>query len=323
MKKTDRKLTGRSVRLVMFLLLAGLLFVGAGFLGSAPVEANHPVFVEGNCDSPVPGTTIASPPGFCGDFDGDGRIGTAEDTDGADRIFGTINAAMGPGTGAAAGTGANHNGLVLIVASGRYAESVYIGQNVSGPGAPGVANPGNVTLEAAPGVSADIDAILQGDPAGGNVARTTGPGIVIVYPVTLGLRLVTLRNLTIRNFDTGALITQGSRVNIDNCRFENNISVGINLTDSARVTLTNSHITGGGFRTGVGSSNPTPGDGIRINQSAQARIMNTVIAHNNAQGVVNYTGNAANVVLYQVGTFFNGADVVGPVTIAPNPNHSQ
>ena len=34
----------------------------------------------------------------CGDFDGDGRIGTAEDTDGGDRIFGTINAALGPFT---------------------------------------------------------------------------------------------------------------------------------------------------------------------------------------------------------------------------------
>src|SRR6185436_12182254 len=119
------------------LFVAAMAFFGAALLvGSNNAVANHPVLVEGNCDSPVPGTTLVSP-GTCGDYDGDGRIGTAEDTDGADRIFGTINAAMGPGTGAAAGTGANHNGLVKIVASGRFAESVFIGSNLCGPGCPG------------------------------------------------------------------------------------------------------------------------------------------------------------------------------------------
>src|SRR5436305_14614155 len=106
-------------------LLGGLMLVAVGlvlFTGGR-VSANHPVLVEGNCDSPVPGTTLVSP-GTCGDFDGDGRIGTAEDTDGADRIFGTLNAALGPGTGAAAGTGANLNGRILIVASGRFAEQL-------------------------------------------------------------------------------------------------------------------------------------------------------------------------------------------------------
>ncbi|HWT02475.1 MAG TPA: hypothetical protein VN256_19640, partial [Pyrinomonadaceae bacterium] len=111
MKKSAQRPAGRSARLVMFSLLALLLFVGAGFWGGTKVEANHPVLVEGNCDEPAPGTTIITgPAGTCGDYDGDGRIGTAEDTDGADRIFGTLNAALGPGTGAAAGTGANMNG---------------------------------------------------------------------------------------------------------------------------------------------------------------------------------------------------------------------
>jgi len=146
--------------------------------GAAPrVSANHPVYVEGNCDSPVPGTTIVTT-GTCGDFDGDGRIGTAEDTDGADRIFGTLAAALGPGTGAGAGTGANMNGTILIVKSGRFAESLVIGNTIGAPyvggcGDPtvGGCTPGNVTIEAAPGVVAEIDAVFQGDPAGGNPLR--------------------------------------------------------------------------------------------------------------------------------------------------------
>src|SRR5688572_19028551 len=129
-----------------------LLFVitGVTLLSGERASANHPVLVEGNCDSPVPGTTIVAQ-GTCGDFDGDGRIGSAEDTDGADRIFGTINAALGPGSGAAAGTGANQNGQITIVTSGRFAEKLII------TGA-------NVGLQGAPGVSASIDAVLQGDP---------------------------------------------------------------------------------------------------------------------------------------------------------------
>src|SRR3954462_5867265 len=150
---------------VVALAITALGLVGGVTLSSRSVSANHPVLVEGNCDSPVPGTTLVSP-GTCGDFDGDGRIGTAEDTDGADRIFGTLRAAWGPGTGAAAGTGANHNGSILIVTSGRFAEQLIIGNSgfIVGEGA---ANPGNVTIEAAPGVEADIDAVLQGDPSRG------------------------------------------------------------------------------------------------------------------------------------------------------------
>jgi hypothetical protein len=319
MNKSHRTQAGRFVRLGAFLLLAATLFVGTSLLSSTKVEANHPVLVEGNCDSPVPGTTLVDA-GTCGDFDGDTRIGTAEDTDGADRIFGTINAAIGPGTGAAAGTGANHNGLVLIVKSGRFAEQIYIGQNVGGPGQPGVANPGNVTLEAAPGVSADIDAVLQGDPAGGNTARQSGTGISIVYPTAD--RVVTLRNLTIRNFTVGLQATQNSRVNIDNCRFENNQNYGINLSDSARAAITRTHVTATGYRIPVtGPANP--GTGIIVNQSSQARIMDSVVSYSNSVGIINLTGNAANVVLYKVGTFFNGADTAGPITIAPNPNFAQ
>jgi hypothetical protein len=87
-----------------------------------------------------PGTTSGIIAGTCGDFDGDGRIGTAEDTDGSDRIFATLNAALGPGTGTAAGTGENFNGRILIVTSGRFSEQVLIFNGSTG----------NLEIEAAP-----------------------------------------------------------------------------------------------------------------------------------------------------------------------------
>lgn len=258
MRNQHRTSAGRIVRLGFFVLLAATLLVGTTFLNSTKVEANHPVLVEGNCDSPVPGTTLVSPPGVCGDFDGDGRISTAEDTDGADRIFGTLRAALGPGTGAAAGTGANTNGSILIVASGRFAENLVIGNSgfIVGEGA---ANPGNVTIEAAPGVEADIDAVLQGDPAGGNTTRQAGAGIVVIY--TANDRLVTLRNLTIRNWAQGVGVALNSRVHIDNCRFENNQDNAVRAQDNALLTITNSQINATRRRIPVTGA-PAPGNGV-------------------------------------------------------------
>lgn len=314
MKKSDRTVASRAVRIGAFFLLCATLLAGTTLLNNTKVEANHPVLVEGNCDSPVPGTTLVTP-GTCGDYDGDGRIGTAEDTDGADRIFGTINAAMGPGTGAAAGTGANHNGLVLIVRSGRFVEPIYIGVTQQGPGSPGVANPGNVTLEAAPGVSADIDAVLQGDPTGGNTARQGQTGIAISYSANGAARQVTLRNLSVRNFTIGIGVSQNARVNIENCRLENNLNYGISLSNATRAVIKDSSVFSTGFRIGAPVLNPVPGAGILINQTAQARIVNTTVAQNAALGIFNNTGVASNVVLYKVSSFFNdGGNILGPTT---------
>jgi hypothetical protein len=318
MKNQHRKSAGHIARLGIFFLLAATLFIGTTFLSSTKVEANHPVFVEGNCDSPVPGTTIVEK-GTCGDFDGDGRIGTAEDTDGADRIFGTLQGALGPGTGAAAGTGANFNGSILIVKSGRFAETLFIGNAGFIPGL-GTATPGNVTIEAAPGVEADIDAVLQGDPAGGNTGRQAGAGIVVIY--SSGTEVVTLRNLTIRNFLEGVGAALNSRVVIDNCRFENNRDNAIRVQDSVRLTVTNTQVTASGRRIPV-SGPSTPGNGLTAQNAAQVRIYNSIFSNNVGAGISNQTGIAGNVVLYQVGTFFNGTDILGPVTIAPNPNHSN
>ncbi len=92
------------------------------FVAMATISAlaNHPVLVEGNCfgDGAAQRTTVT--PGTCGDYDGDGRIGTAEDTDVPfDRVFGTINAAN-------SAAGINNNGTITIVASGTFPEIVTI-----------------------------------------------------------------------------------------------------------------------------------------------------------------------------------------------------
>ena len=244
----NSKSKGNAKRIALFCVVTAALVVGMAQWSSVNVSANHPVLVEGNCDSPVPGTTLVAP-GTCGDFDGDGRIGTAEDTDGADRIFGTLRAALGPGTGAAAGTGANHNGKIIIVASGRFAEMLFIGNSGFQPGE-GIATPGNLTIEAAPGVNADIDAVLQGDPAGGNTARQAGTGIGIVY--TDSDKVVTLRNLQLRNWATAIGIFLNARVHIDKCRFEGNFNHGIRISDNSRVVVSGSQIDSSGRRIQIG-----------------------------------------------------------------------
>jgi Right handed beta helix region len=315
--------TAFDVRKVIHFAIFLALLVCAFHLSAPNASAqSHNVLVEGNCDSPVPGATSVAP-GTCGDYDGDGRIGTAEDTDGADRIFGTINAALGTGTGAAAGTGINHNGRVVIVKSGRFYESVYIGANLCGAGCPGAASPGNVTLEAAPGVDAVIDAIFQGDPAGGNNARLVSTGIAVSYipNTTTGLtRMVVLRNLTVRNWARGAEISHNARIVIDNCRFENNQNFGILLNFGSQAVIKNTQVSGTGFRT-VAAGVPNPGHGVSLESNAQARITDSVISHN-ANAGVNNTGVAASLVFYRGALYFNGTSTLGAFTTTMEPNIS-
>jgi hypothetical protein len=323
MKQQNRTLAPHFIRLGMFSLLAAMLVLGGGLWGSKTVQANHPVLVEGNCDSPVPGTTIVSP-GTCGDFDGDGRIGTAEDTDGADRIFGTLNGALGPGTGAAAGTGANGNGTVLIVTSGRYAEALVF-NNGANP-TPTLVEPGNLTIEAAPGVEAVLDAILQGDPAGGNTTRSGQVGINISMSVNVADRIVVIRNLKIRNFLEGIAVIGGSgRVHIDNCKFEGNLENGVHVSgNDAKVVITNSQFDGQGRRIGSGAPLPSVGNGngIRLDDQSQTRIGNTTIWNSRAAGIL--AGPSATAVLYKVETYFNTPNTSGAgITVAANPNTSQ
>jgi hypothetical protein len=317
MKLVKNKPKRGAIKTATFFVAAVAFLSAALLVGSNKVSANHPVLVEGNCDSPVPGTTLVTVAGTCGDYDGDGRIGTAEDTDGADRIFGTLRAALGPGTGAAAGTGANHNGKMIIVTSGRFAENLFIGNSGFVVGE-GTANPGNLTIEAAPGVNADIDAVLQGDPAGGNAARQGATGIGIVY--TDSGKVVTLRNLQIRNWETGIGIFLNSRVHIDNCRLEGNFNHGIRITDGSRVVVSGSQIDSSGRRIPVTGA-PAPGNGVTVEGAAQARLESTNISHSFGAGIIN--SGTGSVVLFKVGSFFNGVDTAGNITIAANPNFSN
>jgi Right handed beta helix region len=291
--------------LALSIVIIMLLLVGVS-LSTNNVSANHPVLLEGNCDSPTPGTTILPTPapgvnpsvgssgGVCGDYDGDGRIGTAEDTDGADRIFGTLKAALGPGTGAAAGTGANNNGTITIVRSGRFAEQLLIGNTTPSIPGQGTANPGNVTIEAAPGVEANINAVLQGDPANGNAARLASTGITINY-ANNNTRVV-LRNLTISNFATGVQILQNSRVTIDHCRFENNLHYGIRVQDDARLGVFDSRVSSTGFRINSGvAGNPGPGHGISYENTSAGEVAHSHVTasfgaalSNTGTGLVTY-----------------------------------
>lgn len=267
------------------------LIISVGILSTPVLLANHPVLVEGNCDSPVPFTTLVSP-GTCGDFDGDGRIGTAEDTDGADRIFGTIAAALGPGTGAAAGTGATNNGTVTIVASGRFPETIVIAPMT-----------GNVTIEAAPGVRAAIDAVLQGDSAANNNARQAASGITVD---ALATSKVVLRNLTIRNFAEGLTALNNSRVSVENCVFEHNLNFGLRAAGSSRLHVTGCSIQGTGFRVGGAPNNTaTPGNAIQYEGTAKGAVVKTSIVGSAAVGLSNQS-SAGAIIFYELTYGDNG-----------------
>ena len=166
--------------------------------------------------------------------------------------------------------------------------------------------------------------MYQGDPAGNNNARLATTGIAVSYVPntnTGASRLVTLRNLTVRNFARGAEISHVARVLIDNCRFENNLNYGILLDFSSVAVITNTEVSGTGFRT-VGANVPNPGYGISLETSAHARVVDSVISHSSTAGVVN-SGPAANLVFYKVGLYFNGTNINGAFTSTLEPNLSQ
>ena len=230
-------------------------------LSAATALANHPVFVEGEQD-----------------YDGDGLIGAAEDAD-VDPVgfptFGTINAAL-----AAANAGANQNGRVTIVTSGRFREVV----NITGTN-------GNVTLEAAPGVEANIDAVRSGD-AAGNTARQNSPGIIVNAPAT---RIITLRNLVSRNWTEGIRVQGASRVVIENCRVENNINYGIRVVETAKATISKCSVTATGFRVGNVVAAPNPGTGIEFEDSSTGLICDTLVSGSFSAGIRRDTSRSVTV----------------------------
>lgn len=253
----------------------------------ATAYANHPVLVEGEQD-----------------YDGDGLIGPAEDTDNAtDRVFGTLTAALAMANGAA-----NQNGRVSIVTSGRFHEVVTItGAN------------GNVTLEAAPGVEANIDAVGTGTRAADfpsdNATRQGQNGVIVNAPST---RHITLRNLVIRNWLEGVEVRGDSRVLIDNCRVEQNVNYGIHVSDSARVAVVNSRVAGTGFRVGaVGNfpavNTPSPGIGIEFEDSTSGAVADTAVSGSFGAGLANSAAGANAVAARGLVLFDNNPDQSGPV----------
>lgn len=269
--------------------MIGRAVLSTALFSIVTVWANHPVLVEGNCLVPPAGSSVVLVAGTCGDYDGDGRIGTAEDMDG-DRVFGTITAALG-----ASATAANQNGKIIIVTSGVFAEVVVI-----------TAANGNVTLEAAPGVEADIDAVLQGDPGSG--ARQNAPGIIVNSPAN---RYVIIRNLQSRNWTSGIRVMGASRVAIENCRIENNRDYGIEVTGNARVKIDQTHVLGSGFRSGAPPVNntPNPGKGIEFEGSSSGAVFRTEVSGSVAAGISSRTGG--EVKLQDVYLFDNRPNLEG------------
>lgn len=282
---------GRAARLVSAALLSTTMLTGVSFWNVPGASANHPVLVEGNCLKDGPDTTTVEP-GTCGDYDGDGRVGTAEDTDGNDQIFGTIGAALGE-----AMQGANQNGRILIVTSGIFLETVTI-----------TAATGNVSLEAAPGVDANIEAVRAGD-AANNTVRQNRPGIIVDAPAN---RYVTIRNIMSRNWTDGIQIRGDSRVTLDNVRVENNRDHGIRAMGNSRVAITHSQVNATGFRQGAGVDNtPNPGEGIDFQDRSSGVVAFTTITGSFSSGIDNSTSESKGVRLLDVVTFDNNPDLEG------------
>lgn len=239
--------------------------------------ANHPVLVEGEED-----------------FDGDGRIGVAEDNDGNDGVFGTINAAL-----AAANGGANQNGEVIIVTSGRFPEIIFIQPTT-----------GNVTLEAAPGVMADIDAVLLGN--SGNAFRQGAPGIIVNAPAT---SRVVLRNLLSRNWTVGVFAMGESRVTLENCRLEGNTNQGILAMNNAQVAIHKCEVNANGFRTAAApvTSPAFPGAGIQFVDGSSGIVSDSTVTFNRAAGI---SRNSTGAVTLRNNTLFgNVPDQAGTFTL--------
>jgi len=312
MKRAREVSTGNAVRLALPAVLLVAL-VGMCFVGNTDVSANHPVLVEGNCLGAGVAQRTAVTPGTCGDYDGDGRIGTAEDTDEADRVFGTINAAVGNTVldPAIQATTAALNGRVTIVASGNFPEVVTIAPNAI----TAASAVGNLQLEAAPGVEANIDAVVQGDP--NNTPRQNAPGIIVDMPQN---RKVTIRNITSRNWTDGIQVRNLSRVVIDNCRLDNNRDYGVRGQGFSRVFIYNSNITGTGYRRGSTGDSPSTvvpvdGDGVEFEDTSGGVIAQTSITGSFGQAISNEsTLGAAGVRIFEVVFADNLGGAGGPFT---------
>lgn len=301
----------KSTRMRQFLMAMILLVFAIGTtMISNNVEANHPVLVEGNNAALfVNPTNALNSGGVSGDYDGDGLVGTAEDNDNAsDRIFGTLTAAFANNNG----TGANQNGHVIIVTSGRFNEAVGITLT---PTTGGV-----MIVEAAPGVQANIDAVLQGEnrPApNDNATRQASTGITIndtnPFPSP---KAAILRNLVIRNWQVGVRTMGAARVTMVGCRLDSNVMHGVLVTGLGCFEATECTINASGMRfpaPGIGGQNP--GNGITFQDSTFGSLYRNTISANLGVGVAIGGGN--QVVLSGNNIFDNNLGNVTGTAIAP------
>ena len=277
-----RSLTRSAVRLP---LAVGAVTAAVLGLTVSPALANHPVFVEGNCFGPGAGAaatglrTSPVPAGTCGDVDGDGRIGAAEDADG-DNSYGTIMAAV---------NAVANNGKVTVVANGTYPEVVTLAPT----------NSASMTLEAAPGVDANIDAVVQGQ--AGNGPRQASPGIIINGDDT---SRVTVRNIMTRNWTAGIEVRGVSHATIDDVRAESNVTYGINVLDRAKVAISGSDINASGVRRGAtGPTAPDPGAGIEFEGTSRGDVYDTSITGSRGAGLA--VEDSAQVKVRDVQSFDN------------------
>lgn len=276
------------------------MLLGIALFFTAPeANAQNPALVEGNCNN-SPEISAALPnPGKCGDYDGDGRIGIAEDADG-DLVFGTINAAL---NNVAGGTDGSGRASVTIIKSGIFRESITI-----------TGASGSVTLQAAPGV----EAIIDGNPPDNvrdaeRVAYLSQPGITINSGTPF--RFFILRNLTVRHWGTGVFIEGASVVAVENCRIENNPRA-FTIEGSARVAINKSEAYGGFSGDIPPNVRLAPGTLISFAEQSSGTVTNTSIGSTFSRGIVNTTNNRNAVCAYNISGFPGG--VAGSTDVVPS-----
>jgi hypothetical protein len=255
--------------------LVTLALVAALALTAAPALANHSVWVEGDVD-----------------WDGDGLLGVDEDMD-DDGVYGTLNGGV---------DAVGLNGAVTVVTTGQFNEVL----EIDNPG-------GNLVIQAAPGVMALLEAFR---PPGNDPANTTRQNATAIHvndstdPAAVheelvtgkahggsddGERVVILRNLHIRNYNTGVRATGTAHVTIDNVTFDSNVAWGVFAQDSSRVTVSNSLVLATGRRTTPAPdlTDATPGVGIEAADFATIDVFNTVVTNSIGAGIANTTEGRA------------------------------